>query len=269
AGPRVAGAAVVVTVLAAALGLRPIEHAAEPLRQPFFEVEQALAVQQVTVPRDVGDLWEGTEALPGRAELLVKADGSLGVPTPRSTARRPEGDRLDIAADASLRFDAFMAAVTPAALRDGAPSVRAGLVLQPRQRVDLTALGPLAGLFGTDLFTIPVTLHPRFSAGLPEGRPQQARAGLAVLPDGDTARVVAVRSATDMVRLPQVMPLAYGKAAMEARQQVIYEARVAHFEVNLIWLAPAPGATMAEVAAQLQALAASRSGPPELLVLTG
>jgi hypothetical protein len=264
----VAAGCAAITALLMNLSSSSFDHAAIALRAPYLTVDRALETNGVTLPTGRGGEGSGTETLPHKADLLVKKDGSpvdLHGPSDAENA-----SRVEVAADASVPFSAFMTG-TGASLLRGRASRRIAFTLQPAHRFDFEALGSLAGYLGTDLLSLPVTLHDKLAAGLPPpssdgGRSYGSRGkgigALAVLPDGDVGRLVAVVSSTVFFKLADTMPLADDSTSRDARRRIVKAVRTSRFDPDTILLAPAPGDTVGRIVAQLQAFAATwdRSG---------
>ncbi len=270
-----AGVVAVLTGALALFGSSRLDHAVAALREPYEALDKALAANAITLPQSHDDDHAG--ALHGKPELLVKPDGSL------VDERRPAGDdtyphRVDVAADASVPFEAFMARAGAALLGKDRVSTGIGLVLLPQQRLDFAPLGILGGLLGTDLLSFPVTVHGKIAGGLPPlaeersygygARRHGSGSALAVLSDGKQGRLVAVTSPTRLVSLGRTVPLGADTASREDRKRVLTSAR-GGLDFSTILLSPAPGDTMGHVVEQLQGIAASLGSTSDTLAITG
>jgi hypothetical protein len=240
-----AAAAAGITALLASFVGSPIERTATALRGPYQDLDRALEENGITLPERREGEGRGAEALSRAADLVVKRDGSVV-----GSARAADPSlfpRTEIAADAGLSFAAFMSGAG-AALLDGRSSRRVGFTVAPAQRIDFSSLGVLGGFMGTDLMSVPLTLHGRIAAGL------------AVLPDGEVGRLVAVVSPTSLTKLSETVPLGDDAEARAARQRVFEATRDRRSGPVHLFLAPAPADTVARVVALVQAIASSYDG---------
>ncbi len=260
-GGVIAGVAAAITALLALVGTSSLDRATAALRTPYEDLDKALATNAITVPtkqQPADDESSGTEQLPRKSDLLVKKDGSVVEPYTGHESR------VEIAADASATFEAFMAGAG-APLLKGRETSKIGFTLLPEKRVDFASLGGAAGYMGTDLASLPVNLHGKFSVGMPSpssdrsssygyGSRKQGTGVLAVLPDGDVGRLVAVTSPTVMVKLAETLPLGSDTSAKEARRRILTSLRGARLNPGMLALAPLPGDTIGRITAQLQTL---------------
>jgi hypothetical protein len=276
---KVSVAGVIAAVLAALLcfaaltaGSR-LDRDVAAQRALFAQTEAAIGARSITLPP--AHDGAGAQALAGKAVILVDRDGAVVDERTPAPAGEEGPSSVVVAADAALSFERFMGKAGVALLGAGHPWARVGFVAAPAPRLDVASLGSFAGLVGTDLLEIRVTLHRKLADGLPpqtvappwrEHQDSPPEAALAVLPDGDTGRLVLAGGAATTYKLAGTMPL--GDGADDERRQLLAEVHREHAEIGAILLAPAPSDTIARVAAQIQALRRSLRDPTEEVVLT-
>lgn len=197
--------------------------------------------------------------------ILMKADGSLA--DDRAAAGLSEKARIDVAADGSVSFEAFLAKAGAAVLTNG--NTRSiGLLASFGGRGDPAELGPYAALLGPDVLVYPVTLNASLEAGFP-ARPRESTA-LAVLPSGETARLVLVSAAWPGRSALSVLaePFSFAETEVDARHRTFRKVVDAH-PLEAILLAPEPAETMTRVASMIDAVRDALDGSQLDIILTG
>jgi len=272
-------AATLIASLALLTGSR-LEGSVSERYELVVKAERSFVASGITLP--VAQEAEQAVALSGALDFTVKRDGTVS--DERSQIDKDDTYRRDpiaVAADVALPFELFTSKLVPA-LPHGSSERALGLVIAPAERHDLTALGPYAGLIGSDLQMFAV----RFEAALADGLPIDSTRGstrgyypspaathesaLGVIVDADKARLVSfpTRGVAAGVLLTDTLPVDDTPAANAERRRVLVNIKATILDLGALVLAPAPGDTMGHVVALLGSILAGLDGPSFNVVLT-
>jgi hypothetical protein len=275
--------AAVTAILIAGLSLLTtsrLEGSISERHERLVKAERSFVASGVTLPVAAGEAR--TSALQDALDFTVKRDGTV-------SDERSENDRSDtygrapfaVAADVALPFELFTNKLVPA-LPPASSERGLGLVIAPAERHDFSALGPYAGLVGSDLQMFEVRFDAALADGLPTGSTRGSARGdypfpasahataLGVLVDADKARLVSfrIRSPAAGVLLADTLPMEDTPSANAERRRVLVAFKRSSPDLGSLVLAPAPGDTMGRVVVLLGSILAGLEEPSLDVVLT-
>jgi hypothetical protein len=267
AGLVAAVVAAMVAGLAFLTGSR-IEGSISERQEIISSAERSRVTRGVVLP--VAHFVERTVSISGVPDFVVQRDGTVS--DDRSEGEKENRYRsatIPVAADAALPFELFKSKVIPA-LPKSTEDRLLGLVVAPAERRDFSALGPYAGLLGSDLRMFEVFFDSTLSDGLPTGSRRGSSPSyslsasvsrdpaLGVLIDADKARLFSFtrESTVGGALLPETLPVGDTASDDAERRRVLVAIKRAHPSLGWLVLAPAPAITLGRIAALLGSISA-------------
>jgi hypothetical protein len=238
----------------------------EVVHRPYAAIETIAGVDLPVAP----DAARGFEADVGPTPVVVGPDGAIV-----SGKAGASDATVALGADRRLTVDAFAQATVPGLLA-GSSSRRVAFVAKPATPIDTTDLGMYAPLVGTNVLLFAATLSPRATAaeslrerstwdGDDEGgygaRPDVS--AIAVVEDGDTARMVRVTTTDPPASLGDVVsgvPFALGYSFDEERAAAVKKLLGPTSHARIVLFAPSPSDDIARLVTRLDALRIESGG---------
>jgi hypothetical protein len=276
-----AGVAALLIFGAAALTGSRTEGAVSSQRDGLIALEKAIVARGITLP--IQRATGGASAFSGAPGVSIQRDGTV-VDDRTGGGEQEELDpdaTITVAADAALPFELFASKLVPAALKGSSPH-RLDLVVAPARRYDYSALGPYAGLVGSDLQAIEAGFDDKIGDGIPAapahrsswdygGRARESGTGaLGVLVDADKARLYtfSAKAPNAGTLLAETLPIEDTAAGDTARAAILAEVARSHPGLGTMVIAPGPTETMGPITNLISSIVAGVEAARLDLVIT-